>query len=244
LVNPPSGKLKISGSFGIGPNRLIPSVSDRCTYKYDTCFECQDIISTADYYRTPKRIRNPFAVPISLDSDYLSSMDTTTNTIKESRQLSPTFPRTSSNRSEQREMIRNKNSNNNGQAELLHPDETIKETLNNKETTEANTTTILRRKRSQVSSCVPVQKGLIFVNLCRKCFCKGLQGENKHWNKEFLTVNFKKTRNCSYIHDHQNIEQVIHKTSCKTINKLRRRETLLAKYYGDDPCDKIRQRRL
>lgn len=78
----------------------------------------------------------------------------------------------------------------------------------------------------------------VFVSLCRACYCRGIRGESRFWDRKELPRLFVKTRHCGNVHDHQNISIFTHKTDCKLIRKLSRKEILLSKYYKD-ACDRV-----
>jgi len=78
----------------------------------------------------------------------------------------------------------------------------------------------------------------VFVSLCRACYCRGIRGQSRFWDRKELPSLFVKTRHCGYVHDHQSISIFTHKTDCALIGKLSRKEILLSKYYKDT-CDRV-----
>jgi len=98
----------------------------------------------------------------------------------------------------------------------------------------------IENKKSKVldSTLSPENTKLIYVSLCRKCYCKAMRGDCKFWNRTQILWLFQKTRHCSYIHDHQNFPEFVHKTSCKFVRKVQLKEALMAKYYKD-ACERV-----
>jgi hypothetical protein len=178
-----SRQFKKQGSFGNGPNYIVPSVITRCNFKsYDNCFECDEVLKTVDYYRTVNKIPNPIITDVPAESEINSSSGATSSLAS---------------------LISSMNAEYQQQPQQTHP-----------------------------------KQKWIHANLCRKCYCKAMHGKSKFWNKNEISKHFRKTRHCSFIHEHNNIPEFTHKTNCKQILKLRRKENIMAKYYSDR-CDRI-----
>lgn len=138
----------------------------------DKCYECEVLLTTTDYYRTTKRVPNPYYhVP----------------------------PHERAKSQEFEKFL------------MLNEDAASSHLMNKKN---------------------------VFVSLCRRCYCKALKGESKFWEPSEVPLLFRKTRHCSYVHDHQNIPLFTHKTDCKILRRLRRKEILMSKYYPDT-CDRV-----
>lgn len=81
------------------------------------------------------------------------------------------------------------------------------------------------------------------IAFCPTCYFEIIQTGHEYWTpKRLVGGKFTKTRHCVNIHEHNNLPVFVHKVPCKLIQKLKRKEALMNKYFPDR-CDKVDRER-
>ncbi|ODN01982.1 hypothetical protein Ocin01_04697 [Orchesella cincta] len=78
---------------------------------------------------------------------------------------------------------------------------------------------------------------MVYLSLCRYCYCYGLKDELQQWDKDKLPDLFIKARHCNSVHDHkEGLTEYLSKATCKVMLSMARKELMYSRYFKDDPC--------